>query len=52
MCIRDRFTNKGFQNYVIKPGDEIRIMYTSTGRGADLGGDWGSKMCIRDRGAA
>ena len=32
------FTNKGFQNYVIKPGDEIRIMYTSTGRGADLGG--------------
>ncbi len=36
------FTNKGFQNYVIKPGDEIRIMYTSTGRGADLGGDWGS----------
>lgn len=27
------FTNKGFQNYVIKPGDEIRIMYTSTGRG-------------------
>ncbi len=36
------FTNKGFENYVIKPGDEIRIMYTSTGRGADLGGDWGS----------
>ena len=36
------FTNKGFDNYVIQPGDSIKIMYTSTGLGADLGGDWSS----------
>jgi len=43
--LNDWFTNYGFDHYTVadgtlKPGDEIRVMYTSTGRGADLGADW------------
>ena len=40
--LNDWFTSKGFDNYVIQPGDTIKIMYTSNGLGADLGGDWNS----------
>ena len=45
--LNDWFTNYGFANYkvsdgTLKPGDEIRVMYTSTGLGADIGGDWGN----------
>ena len=43
--LNDWFTNYGFDQYTVadgtlKPGDEIHVMYTSTGRGKDLGGDW------------
>ena len=43
--LNDWFTNYGFANYkvsdgTLKPGDEIHVMYTSTGRGKDLGADW------------
>lgn len=43
--LNDWFTNYGFDHYTVadgtlKPGDEIRVMYTSTGRGKDLGGAW------------
>ena len=39
------FTNKGFANYsvadgTLKDGDEIILMYTSTGYGKDIGADW------------
>ena len=43
--LNDWFTNVGFANYkasdgTLRAGDEIRVMYTSTGLGADLGADW------------
>ena len=43
--LNDWFTNYGFDHYTVadgtlKAGDEIRVMYTSTGRGKDLGADW------------
>lgn len=43
--LNDWFTNSGFANYkasdgTLRAGDEIRVMYTSTGLGADLGADW------------
>lgn len=45
--LNDWFTDQGFGAYTVKDGsleagDEIRIMYTSNGFGADLGNDWGS----------
>ncbi|MDD7671403.1 MAG: S-layer homology domain-containing protein [Clostridia bacterium] len=44
--LNDWFTNYGFANYkvsdgTLKAGDEIRVMYTSVGKGKDLGGEWG-----------
>ena len=44
--LNDWFTNVGFGNFTVAngklgDGDEIRIMYTRTGYGADLGGTWG-----------
>lgn len=43
--LNDWFTNEGFGNFTVAngklgDGDEIRIMYTRTGYGADLGGTW------------
>ena len=43
--LNDWFTNYGFANYkvsdgTLKPGDEIHVMYTSVGKGQDLGADW------------
>ena len=43
--LNDWFTNEGFDKYTVadgtlKPGDEIHVMYTSTGLGTDLGADW------------
>ena len=43
--LNDWFTNEGFGNFTVAngklgDGDEIRIMYTMTGYGADLGGTW------------
>ena len=45
--LNDWFTNYGFDHYTVaagtlKPGDEIRVMYTSVGKGKDLGGEWGA----------
>lgn len=46
--LNDWFTNEGFGNFSVAKGnlgdgDEIRIMYTRTGYGADLGGTWGGE---------
>ena len=43
--LNDWFTNEGLSNFTVRngtlaAGDEIRIMYTSNGYGADLGGSW------------
>ena len=43
--LNDWFTNFGFQAFTVAKGDltsgdEIRIMYTRNGYGADLGGSW------------
>ena len=43
--LNDWFTNEGFGAYTVAngklaAGDEIRVMYTCTGYGADLGGDF------------
>ncbi len=45
--INDWFTSEGFQNFTVEEdeivdGDEIRIMYTTNGKGEDLGGTWGN----------
>lgn len=46
--LNDWFNNEGFGNFTVAngklgDGDEIRIMYTRTGYGADLGGMWGGE---------
>ena len=43
--LNDWFTNEGFSAFTVKngnlaDGDAIRIMFTSSGYGADLGGTW------------
>ena len=43
--LNDWFTNYGFGAFTVADGtlgsgDEIRIMYTRNGYGADLGGSW------------
>ena len=43
--LNDWFTNRGFGDFTVAAGtlgsgDEIRIMYTRNGYGADLGGSW------------
>ena len=43
--LNDWFTNQGFGDFTVAAGtlgsgDEIRIMYTRNGYGADLGGSW------------
>ena len=43
--LNDWFTNRGFGDFTVAAGtlgsgDEIRIMYTCNGYGADLGGSW------------
>ena len=43
--LNDWFTNVGFAGFTVadgtlSAGDEIRIMYTTNGLGADLGGSW------------
>ena len=43
--LNDWFTNRGFGDFTVADGtlgsgDEIRIMYTRNGYGADLGGSW------------
>ena len=45
--LNDWFTNEGFGAFTVKSGklasgDVIRIMFTLTGYGADLGGTWGN----------
>ena len=45
--LNDWFTNEGFAAFTVKngklaSGDVIRIMFTSRGYGADLGGTWGN----------
>ena len=45
--LNDWFTNEGFGAFTVKngklaSGDVIRIMFTSSGYGADLGGTWGN----------
>lgn len=45
--LNDWFTNEGFgafkvANGKLTAGGEIRIMYTTTGYGADLSGSWGN----------
>lgn len=45
--LHDWFTNEGFGAFTVangklEAGDEIRIMYTCNGYGADLGGTWGN----------
>ena len=45
--LNDWFTNEGFGAFTVKngklaDGDVIRIMFTSSGYGADLGGTWGN----------
>ena len=45
--LNDWFTNVGFGEFTVKngklaSGDVIRIMFTSSGYGADLGGTWGN----------
>ncbi len=52
--LNDWFTNDGFgaftvENGKLTAGDEIRIMYTTNGYGADLGGSWGnSDKTVKD----
>ena len=46
--LNDWFTNEGFGNFSVAngklgDGDEIRIMYTRTGYGEDLGGTWNNQ---------
>lgn len=46
--LNDWFTNEGFGNFTVAngklgDGDEIRIMYTRTGYGEDLGGTWNNQ---------
>ena len=46
--LNDWFNNEGFGNFTVAngklgDGDEIRIMYTRTGFGEDLGGTWGGE---------
>ena len=46
--LNDWFTNVGFGNFTVAnhklgDGDEIRIMYTRTGYGEDLGGTWNNQ---------
>lgn len=46
--LNDWFTNEGFGNFTVAngklgDGDEIRIMYTRTGYGEDLGGTWSNQ---------
>lgn len=46
--LNDWFTNEGFGNFTVangklSDGDEIRIMYTRTGYGEDLGGTWNNQ---------
>ena len=46
--LNDWFTNVGFGNFTVAngnlgDGDEIRIMYTRTGYGEDLGGTWSNQ---------
>ena len=46
--LNDWFTNEGFGNFSVAngklgDGDEIRIMYTRTGYGEDLGGTWSNQ---------
>ena len=46
--LNDWFTNVGFGNFSVAnrnlgDGDEIRIMYTRTGYGEDLGGTWNNQ---------
>ena len=43
--LNDWFTDEGFASFTVANrklcgGDEIRVMYSRTGYGADLGGDW------------
>lgn len=45
--LNDWFTNEGFDGFTVandklEAGDEIRIMYSCNGSGADLGGSWGN----------
>ena len=45
--LNDWFTNVGFSDFTVEngklaSGDVIRIMFTSSGYGADLGGTWGN----------
>lgn len=45
--LNDWFVNEGFSAFTVKngklaSGDVIRIMFTSSGYGADLGGTWGN----------
>ena len=46
--LNDWFNNEGFGNFTVAngklgDGDEIRIMYTRTGYGEDLGGTWSNQ---------
>ena len=46
-ALNDWFTNEGFSAFTVKngnlaDGDVIRIMFTFSGYGADLGGTWGN----------
>ncbi|KIR02472.1 cell surface protein [Lachnospiraceae bacterium TWA4] len=46
--LNDWFTNAGFDNYTVRnkelqSGDEIHVMYSCVGLGADLGADWNDK---------
>ena len=46
--LNDWFNNEGFGNFTVAngklgDGDEIRIMYTRTGYGEDLGGTWNNQ---------
>lgn len=46
--LNDWFTNEGFGNFTVAngklgDGDEIRIMYTRTGYGEDIGGTWNNQ---------
>ncbi len=47
VTLNDWFINKGVNSFsaedrTLEPGDEIRVMYTRTGLGADLGSDFSS----------
>ena len=46
--LNDWFTNASFSNFTVKDetlaaGDEIRVMYTKTGYGKDIGSDWSTQ---------